>query len=651
MNTFSGSIGYIVFTFSTAISTLAQDAPAYHPMVPEPTFSTIGYGEHERNVLDFWKAESNEPTPLVFVIHGGGWKGGEKERIHRFVDVQQLLDAEISVVAINYRLMKHANEEGVTPPVMAPMYDAARALQFVRNKAETWNIDKERIGAAGGSAGACTSLWLAYHDDLADPDSKDPVARESTRLWCAAVVGPQTTLDPRQMREWTPNSRYGGHAFGIDSFEQFFAERDSILPWILEYSPYALVSADDPPVYLYYTAPPALGEVQKDPTHSANFGLKLQERCESAGVGCVLQYPNATNVQYGTATEYLITTLKRQTSTPRMYSDARPEATLRMDAQDHGIVLRYGDGPEQCDILGARDVWVFEADGRYYMHYDAAGPKGWLSALATSNDLVTWEKKGPILDFGKAGEDDAAGACYGVTYYDGKEWHMFYLGTPNASSPPDLIPSFPYLTLKAKGSRPSGPWVKQKSVVPFRTKEDTYYSITASPGQIIRNGEEYLQFFSSTTRTPESRYVQRTLGIARTQDLEGSWSVDPEPVFPMEEQIENASLYFEESINTWFLFTNHVGIDAGKEFTDAIWVYWSKDLNRWDKTDKAVVLDGDNCSWSNVCIGLPSTVKAGNRLALFYDAPGGNSTSHMRRNIGLAWLNLPLSIPDTTDMK
>ena len=90
-------------------------------------------------------------------------------------------------------------------------------------------------------------------------------------------------------------------------------------------------------------------------------------------------------------------------------SDDRPEANLRIDAKDHGIVLRYGDGPQQCDILGARDVWVFEDNGTYYMHYDAAGPKGWLSSLAVSKDLVNWEKKGPILDFGKAGEDDAAG--------------------------------------------------------------------------------------------------------------------------------------------------------------------------------------------------------------------------------------------------
>jgi acetyl esterase/lipase len=268
------------------LAVFAQDASEYDASVPIPTYAGIRYGDHERNILDFWKAESNDPTPLVFVIHGGGWINGEKERIHRFVDVQQLLDAGISVAAINYRLMKHAGEEGVTPPVKAPMYDAARALQFVRSVAEAWNIDKGRIGAAGGSAGACTSLWLAYHDDLADPHNVDPVARESTRLWCAAVRGPQTTLDPKQMKAWTPNSRYGGHAFGIDSFEQFLAQRDSIPSWILECSPNARVGADDAPVYLYHNTPPTPGQVWKDPNHSVNFDVKLQKRCKSAGRIC-----------------------------------------------------------------------------------------------------------------------------------------------------------------------------------------------------------------------------------------------------------------------------------------------------------------------------------------------------------------------------
>jgi acetyl esterase/lipase len=291
----------------------AKKVEKYDASVPKPTVSLARYGKHERHVIDFWKAESNKSTPLVFVIHGGGWQGGSKERVNRFADVSALLKAGISVTALNYRYVKQAVAEGVKPPVKAPLHDAARALQFVRSKAKEWNIDYDRIGAAGGSAGACSSLWLAFHDDMAQK-SNDLVARESTRLWCAAVKGAQTTLDPKQMKEWTPNSKYGGHAFGFGNFAQFLAGREKILPWIAEYSPYALVSRNDPPVYLIYNAPPAIGKDQRDPTHTSNFGLKLQEHCKANGVSCELVYPGAPDVKHTSATEFLIVTLKRPTN-------------------------------------------------------------------------------------------------------------------------------------------------------------------------------------------------------------------------------------------------------------------------------------------------------------------------------------------------
>jgi acetyl esterase/lipase len=285
---------------------------AYGATVPNPTLSEVAYGTHQRHVLDFWKATSDQPTPLVFVIHGGGWRNGSKERLNRFVDAAALLKEGISVVAINYRYTKNNSE--LQPPVKAPLYDAARALQFVRSKAAEWNIDKTRIAAAGASAGACSSLWLLYHDDLADPESEDPIARESTRLYCAAVNNAQTTLDPKQMKEWTPNSKYGGHAFGFDDFNQFLAKREKILSWIAEYSPYALASADDPPVYLYYKgAAPAIGKPQKDPTHTANFGLKLHERCKELGLKCEFTYRGAKHATHKDATAYLIATLKTPT--------------------------------------------------------------------------------------------------------------------------------------------------------------------------------------------------------------------------------------------------------------------------------------------------------------------------------------------------
>ena len=107
-----------------------------------------------------------------------------------------------------------------------------------------------------------------------------------------------------------------------------------------------------------------------------------------------------------------------------------------------------------------------------------------------------------------------------------------------------------------------------------------------------------------------------------------------------------ALIFEEHGVYHLFYFTNHIGLDDPNwEYTDAIWVYWSKDLNRWDEKDKAVVLDGRNCMWSKKCIGMPSVIVVGKRLAIFYDAPGGNSTSHMGRDVGLAWLELPLSPP------
>ncbi len=304
------------------------DGPAENPFKtaywkqfgPRPTLIDVAYGEHPKQKMHFWKSPAavvGQPTPLLFFIHGGGWQGGN--RMSGLTGtLQPVLDAGISVVSVEYRFISEAIAAGIEPPVKAPLADAARALQTVRSKAAEWGIDKERIVAAGGSAGACSSLWLAFHDDMADPSSDDPVARESTRLLAAAVSGAQTTLDPAQMKEWTPNSRYGGHAFGFmpspeerdTQFAQFLAAREKILPWIEAYSPYALVTPDDPPVALFYSTPPALGQEEKDPTHTANFGVKLEERLEAVGVPCELVYPGAPDVKHATLAEAIIGFLK-----------------------------------------------------------------------------------------------------------------------------------------------------------------------------------------------------------------------------------------------------------------------------------------------------------------------------------------------------
>lgn len=274
-----------------------------------PTHANVPYGRHERQVLDYYQAQTEQPAPLLFFIHGGGWMSGDKANPDFLA---KCLENRISVASINYRLITDATAEKINPPVKACLDDAARALQFVRSKAAEWRIDKERIAGCGGSAGGFTALWLAFHPDMADVASADPICRETTRLRCVLAFVPQTTLDPQQMQAWIPNNQYGNHAFALGSMQAFLDQRQALLPWIERFSPYALASADDPPVLLFYDNPPNLGQPYKDPPHSANFGAGIAPKLKSEGIEHEINYNNDyASMKYPDLFGFLLAKLKK----------------------------------------------------------------------------------------------------------------------------------------------------------------------------------------------------------------------------------------------------------------------------------------------------------------------------------------------------
>jgi acetyl esterase/lipase len=282
------------------------------PALP-PDQARVGYGQDPVQIMDVWLAKSDQPTPAVVYIHGGAWEGGSRQSIQSR-GLTRLLEAGITVVAIDYRLITPAIKAGITPPIQWPMRDAARAIQFLRSKAAEWNIDKTRFGLTGGSAGACTSLWLSMHEEMAEPQSADPVSRESTRVSCAGVWDAQTSLDPQQLFAWFKAPTYGAHAFGIvkdkngrwtSDMERCLAQRETLLPWIKEYSPIEHASAGDPPVFLSYSASPQpADQPQLDSVHGAAFGLHLKKRLDTLGVECHWAHPvspedpNAPHIEF-----------------------------------------------------------------------------------------------------------------------------------------------------------------------------------------------------------------------------------------------------------------------------------------------------------------------------------------------------------------
>lgn len=254
----------------------------------EPTHANVSYGPHERNVIDLYLAESETPSPLVLYIHGGGFQGGDKRSLNAG-QARSYLDAGYSVAAINYRLTD-------TAPAPAAYLDCARALQFLRYHAEKWNLDPTRVASTGGSAGAGTSMWLAFHDDLADPDSEDPVARHSTRLTCIVVHNGQSSYDPRFAEMiGIPRPNFERHSFFLPFYD---IERDEIdtAGAHRRYeaaAPITYLTKDDPPALLIYTYPneevtseSPLGLV----VHHPKFGIALKERMDALGIDCIVQY-------------------------------------------------------------------------------------------------------------------------------------------------------------------------------------------------------------------------------------------------------------------------------------------------------------------------------------------------------------------------
>lgn len=285
----------------------AQDNPGR----PSPDVRGLRYGPHWKNGVDvyFPEGRGGEPLPVIVNIHGGGWGANDKASVAG--DSARWNEAGFAFAAVSYRYVSMADQyPAVEPPVAAPLLDAARAIQMLRYRADELGIDPNRFGFTGGSAGAATSVWLALHDDLADPDSDDPVSRMSTRPQCVVAVQAQTSLDPKQMREWIPPVTYGVHAFFPSSvgkapgerekaFEFWLSKREEIMPWIEEFSPAEHVSSDDPPILLNYLG--RTMDLPGNPTHHPRFGRHLHEMLEEAGVESYFAHGEQDfNAEYGT---------------------------------------------------------------------------------------------------------------------------------------------------------------------------------------------------------------------------------------------------------------------------------------------------------------------------------------------------------------
>ena len=346
--------------------------------------------------------------------------------------------------------------------------------------------------------------------------------------------------------------------------------------------------------------------------------------------------------------------------------------TLR-NVSDIGIVLSPSSPDEPYyayDGGGVREAVLKQVNGKFILTYDGAAPgekpdSYWNACEAESDDLIHWRKCGPTLLSSGLTHPEASAEVYPDfcsasspwDFSDGDRWYRYYLAADHCS--PAGIPSFAYRTMLAVSDHPRGPWKKvcdkpgKEGHVCFPLgKPGDWDDETASPGEVIKvEGEQlpYLMFYSGSCKGE----TKRSIGLARTDDPSTCdnfrkekghfWVKDALPILPPSEDIENSSLFFEEESGYWYLFTNHI---KDNSYTDAVWVYRTKDIFHWNAADKAIAMDARMSAFAKGAVGMPSVMRIGNKLALLYDGTVDGGIGHLHRHIGLAFLDLPLAFGD-----
>ncbi|MBN2637637.1 MAG: hypothetical protein JXR65_00965 [Bacteroidales bacterium] len=205
---------------------LTSSNPPFTLTTKATFYKDVSYGSYDKNILDLFLPLSDHPTPLVIFIHGGGFKGGDKDDFYfepgNIQLINYLLENKIAFSNLDYRFL----EEDDTVGALRSMRDCKIALQFLRYYAPTLNIEKSDVVLLGSSAGAGTSLWIAFHDDMAIPDSPDKILQESTRVKGAVCADVQATYDVLQWPD-TVFAQYKSQGMSLSYMENL--EGDSTI--------------------------------------------------------------------------------------------------------------------------------------------------------------------------------------------------------------------------------------------------------------------------------------------------------------------------------------------------------------------------------------------------------------------------------------
>lgn len=257
-------IATVLMLFLLGTSLSAQDRRA--PRLPDGVKAHLDIAYvadgHERQKLDLYlPAKADGPTPLVIWIHGGAWRAGDK----RGGPALALLEKGYAVASINYRLSQHA----IMP---AQIEDCKAAIRFLRSRAKEYNLNADRFGVWGSSAGGHLVALVGTSGDVKTLEGKLGNPDHSSRVQCVVDwFGPTdfTKMGGGHDRPNAPESQLIGGS--VQQHKQAASAAN----------PITYVSRDDPPFLIMHG--------DKDNVVPLNQSELLHDALKAAGVEVTLE--------------------------------------------------------------------------------------------------------------------------------------------------------------------------------------------------------------------------------------------------------------------------------------------------------------------------------------------------------------------------
>ena len=162
---------------------------------------------------DAWKldlampeAMGDKPRPALVIIHGGGWRNGDKRRINFLRPTLEYAGKGYVCVTINYRMLDES-------PITACIEDVKNAVRWLRAHAEEYNVDPNNIGATGNSAGAHLAVMLGLCPPSAGLEGDGPYQNQSSMVQAVVAsatptsfIGPMSDRARQRQRDTRPNA-------------------------------------------------------------------------------------------------------------------------------------------------------------------------------------------------------------------------------------------------------------------------------------------------------------------------------------------------------------------------------------------------------------------------------------------------------------